>query len=167
VAAVRFRGGHGSTDPEATWFCTSLGILRFAEGQLSHWGENDGLDSETCHDLEIAVDGGVWVATEKGVARFDGKSWRRVGGVVTGRPPPEIRWPPDRDGDGAAARALVLSGRVLWAGTSRGLWPLAPGIGPINRTNGLVDDDVIKLASDRFGRIWALGQVGVTIRRPF
>ena len=167
VAAVRFRGGHGSTDPEATWFCTSLGILRFAEGQLSHWGENDGLDSETCHDLEIAVDGGVWVATEKGVARFDGKSWRRVGGVVTGRLPPEIRWPPDRDGDGAAARALVLSGRVLWAGTSRGLWPLAPGIGPINRTNGLVDDDVIKLASDRFGRIWALGQVGVTIRRPF
>jgi ligand-binding sensor domain-containing protein len=142
--------------------------------QLSHWGENDGLDSETCHDLELGADGTVWAATAKGAVRFDGKLWRRfgskdrgpTGSATDGKVGTATRWPVDRDGDPAVAAALVLSGQTLWAGTPRGLWPLSDAGSPVEAGTGLLDDDIRKLTSDRFGRIWALGRIGVTIRRP-
>jgi ligand-binding sensor domain-containing protein len=101
------------------------------------------------------------------VARFDGKGWRRLeSGVVEGKLEHLPRWPLDREGESMAARALVSSGNGLWAGTPRGLWPIWAARAPIDRTSGLIDDDVVHLAADRFGRIWVLGRLGLTIRRP-
>jgi hypothetical protein len=179
VTAVRFAPGSAG-DPSAIWFCTSQGVQRFAGSDLSRWGENEGLDSESCHDLEIAADHTVWVATEAGVAHFDGQKWRRYDPSRPGSPS-SSGWPVDRDGDGMAARALVAFGQGLWAGTPRGVWPLARAASPssgtatgigatqantrIDRSSGLMDDDVIDLVVDRFGRLWVLGRIGLTVRQ--
>jgi len=176
VAAVRFQPGRKPGEPMAIWFCSSLGIQRFAGGQLSQWGEEDGLDSENCHDLELASDGTVWAATDGGATWFDGKGWRRFGSSGAPTSGHEVvAWPTDRDGDAIGARALVRSGEILWAATARGVWPLGPAglpttgravAGSIDHNSGLIDDDVFDLAADRYGRVWMLGQIGLTIRKP-
>ncbi|MES1206162.1 MAG: hypothetical protein ABUS79_09520, partial [Pseudomonadota bacterium] len=165
VSAVRFQPGAGG-DPDAIWFCTSVGVMRFLAGQLSQWGENDGLDSESCHDLAIAPGGTVWVATSVGAARFDGKRWLRMGSAAGGgdRIKPAPRWPMNREGEAVAARALSVSGNDVWAGTSLGVWPLGGTSPPLNRASGLIDDDVVDLAVDRFGRLWVLGHIGLSVR---
>ena len=166
VSAVRFANAVGpAAGPHAIWFCTSMGVVRFAGGDLVRWGENEGL-SEHCHDLEVAVDGTAWVATEDGPARFDGKNWRawdgsgsRVGPKSNGT----SAWPTNREGEAVAARALIAIDRGLWAGGARGVWPLTAVGRPIDRASGLIDDDVVDLVADRFGRLWVLGHRGLTM----
>jgi hypothetical protein len=183
VRAVRFQPGNSGT-PDAIWFCTSLGVLRSAEGKLTRWSENDGLSSDSCNDLAI-VDGGatVWVATNRGPSRFDGKVWIPFDGSppVTGA---ARRWPRARHGaavDGGAdepddqeddlevlaARAFVTAGGGLWAGTPRGIWPLTASGRPFDRDSGLVDENVRGLVIDRFGRLWVLGHLGLTVTGSF
>lgn len=182
VRAIQFQKGAGAASPDAIWFCTSLGVSRFAGGDLAHWGENEGLASESCDDLAIAPDGTVWVATQEGAARFDGKIWRafddeggRPGGAKKNEKPNEmpigkpdekpggLRWPIDRAGDALAARALVVIDQGVWAGTGRGVWPLSGAGRPLDQSAGLIDDDVRDLVVDRFGRLWVLGRLGLTI----
>jgi hypothetical protein len=188
VSTIRFVKATAA-DPETIWFCTSDGVSRFVGGQLAHWGENEGLDSERCHDLVIAADGMVWIATEAGVARFDGKNWRRLddraggpsgrgGGSGSGDGTSRVGmlWPVNREGEGLPSRALAIVGRGLWAATPRGVWPVfgqggsvgsvavaAVGAQPLDRRSGLIDEDVSHLIVDRFGRLWVLGHVGVTL----
>jgi hypothetical protein len=172
VRAIAFQAGTGAT-PDATWFCTSLGVLRVEAGKKqTHWSENDGLASDSCEDLKIVADGTVWVATREGVAHFDGKSWLPFDGSPRkpGGPP---RWPStgrgedDPDGDPAAARAFVTVGGKLWAGTSRGVWPVT-GTGRVfDARTGLIDSDVVGMTIDRFGRLWVLGHLGLTMTDTF
>jgi len=104
----------------------------------------------------------VWIATDAGGARFDGKQWFPAVSA-TAKPP---RWPVDREGENLPARALVTVGEGVWGGSPKGLWPLkASGpTQPLDRSTGLFDDDVIDVVIDRFGRVWSLGHVGLTIR---
>ena len=75
----------------------------------------------------------------------------------------------------AVARALVTIGQGIWGATPKGVWPLEtlgptasplkmPGPPQLDRSTGLFDDDVIDVVVDRFGRLWSLGHVGLTIR---
>ena len=185
VRAVRFQDRAGSEGgPRAIWFCTSVGLLRFSGGDLKRWGENEGLDSESCADIEAGADGTTWAATEAGIARFDGKSWRSWGGAregavpaaagakpggtptvaTIGRKPSAPTWPQNRDGEPLAARALVASAHGLWAGTPRGIWPVTATGAPLDRASGLLDQDVVDLVIDRFGRLWVLGALGLSMR---
>jgi ligand-binding sensor domain-containing protein len=158
--------------PAGIWFCTSLGVTRWAGGKLQRWSENDGLASDSCDDLIIHSDGSVWVASHDGPARFDGKSWRPFDGEPASAGEPR-RWPRSgredeaRNEDPAPARSLVQVGGTLWAGSPRGVWPLV-GAGPIlDRRAGLIDDDIVDLTLDRFGRLWVLGHLGLTITDTF
>lgn len=151
VAAIRFQAST-PVDPEAIWFCTSTGILRFRQGQLARWGEDNGLDSERCFDLVLTRDGAVWAATAAGTMRFDQTAWHA-----------DDRWPTTRDGEALPARALVEIGSDMWAATPTGVWPFARSARAWNRRTGLLDDDVLGLATDRFSRLWSLGGSGVTI----
>ena len=65
--AVLFDGG-------GIWFASLSGVARFLQGQLSTWGEADGLASELCWSLARGADGAIWAATSEGIARFDGKA---------------------------------------------------------------------------------------------
>ena len=175
VRAVRFQAGTAAV-PEALWFCTSLGVLRAEPGKppkLTHWTENDGLPSDSCEDLAILEDGAVWAATREGVARWNGdKLWVPFQGAAQamGEPP---RWPTsdrgadDPDADPAAARAFVTVGGNLWAGTSKGIWPVTGSGKVIDRRTGLLDSDVVGMKLDRFGRLWVLGHLGLTVTDTF
>ncbi len=86
----------------AVWFGTEGGVSRFdgkkwttyrvadgsvpANGSLSrvsahrHAAEllprgSDGLTNNTVHAIAVAADGALWVGTDGGVSRFDGKNW--------------------------------------------------------------------------------------------
>jgi len=171
VRAVQFVSGAGAA-PEATWFCTSLGVLRWSAGKMTRWSENDGLGSDTCADLKVGDDGAVWAATRAGVARFDGKSWVPLDGAPA-KAGAARRWPlahpaaDDDDGDLAAARSLATVAGKLWAGTSRGVWPVTATGKPLDARSGLTDDDVVDMALDRFGRLWVLGHLGLTVADTF
>ena len=65
------------------------------------------------------------------------------------------------------ARAFVTVGGALWAGSPRGVWPLTASGRPFDDRTGLVDDDVRDLVLDRFGRLWVMGQLGLTVTDKF
>jgi hypothetical protein len=152
IRAIRFQE-RKDVSPEAIWFCTSTGILRFRQGELARWGENNGLDSEHCQDLVVTKAGTVWAATAAGTVRFvEQTTWRTAD-----------KWPTSGDGESLPARALIEIGDGAWAATPSGLWPLAGSERTWNRRSGLLDDDVSGLAVDRFSRLWSLGSAGVTV----
>jgi len=180
VRAVRFQTGTSGT-PDATWFCTSLGVIRSTAGEekLARWSENDGLASDSCNDLAILPDGSVWAATSRGAARFDGKTWTPFDGQPSS-PGGDPRWPrprhrvtrdgePDEEDDVEllGARAFVTVGGALWAGSPRGVWPLTAGGRPLDERAGLLDEDVRDLVLDRFGRLWVMGRLGLTVTDRF
>ncbi|HEX2661149.1 MAG TPA: hypothetical protein VHU40_22875 [Polyangia bacterium] len=171
VRAVRFEK-ETAASPGGIWFCTSMGVTRWAGGKLARWSENDGLSSDSCDDLVVEPDGGVWVATHDGPARFDGKSWFPFSGDPASEGAPR-RWPRSgredeaRNEDPAAARALIQVGGKLWAGSPFGVWPLSGAGRVLDKQSGLIDDDVVDLSLDRFGRLWVLGHLGLTITDTF
>ena len=146
-------------DGTATWFSARSGINRWQESELRHWGENEHMDSEVCLDVAKGIDGKIWVATTAGVGRFDGAGWR---------------FAQSGDGDGTlkgagvpATRAIASDGASrMWLATARGLRVLganeagAPVLPP---GTPVVDDDILDLTVDRFGRIWALGSAALAI----
>jgi hypothetical protein len=161
VAAIRFEAGQGGA-PETIWFCSATGVLRFGGGNLERWGENEGLENERCNDLFVTADRTVWIATDAGGARFDGKQWFPAVSA-TAKPHP---WPVNGEGENLVARALVIGGQDVWGATPKGIWPLktAAAARPLDRSSGLFDDDVVDMVIDRFGRLWSLGHIGLTIR---
>src|ERR1051325_10647206 len=80
-------------------------------GQLSRraWQTETGLPQNTVHSVAQTRDGYVWVATEEGVARFDGAGFR----VFDKQNTPELR--------GNDVRALLATSKgELWACTAAG-----------------------------------------------
>ena len=51
-------------------------LPKFASYTIDHWHNQDGLPSGAVRDLLQTQDGYLWVATDTGVARFDGRSFR-------------------------------------------------------------------------------------------
>lgn len=79
---------------------------------LRHYTSADGLPSDRVRALLRDSPGALWVATDEGLARFDGRAFRTFG-VVDGLPHPETH-------------ALLESGDGdLWVGTAGGLAVLA------------------------------------------
>jgi hypothetical protein len=154
-------------DGVATWFSARSGINRWQQSEFRHWGENEHMDSEVCYDVVKGSDGKIWAATSAGVGRFDGKEWRfgqqgpddaGGGSSSDGR---------SAGGEAPATRALVQDGSGrMWLATTRGLRVLdGRDAGARNLPAGarIVDDDMLDLTLDRFGRVWALGAVSLAI----
>jgi hypothetical protein len=138
-------------DGAATWFSSRSGIDRLQQSELRHWGENEHMVSEVCFGVAKGSDGKIWAATSVGAGRFDGTEWR---------------FPFDGPAS-APARAVALDGGGrMWLATAKGLRVLdakqasAPRL---DAGSSVVDDDVLDLALDRFGRIWALGSAAISI----
>ena len=53
------------------WFCTGEGLSRFDGNRFITYGIEQGLPSGEVHDLLETRDGTYWVATRRGVVRFD------------------------------------------------------------------------------------------------
>jgi ligand-binding sensor domain-containing protein len=115
------------------------------------------MDSEVCYDVAKGSDGQIWAATSAGVGRFDGKEWR-FGQQSEGK---------STDGEAPATRALAGDGSGrMWLATARGLRVLdarEAGARTVAAGARVVDDDVLDLALDRFGRVWALGAAALAV----
>jgi ligand-binding sensor domain-containing protein len=142
VTAVLFHPGE-------MWFATKSGACRVMGKNVKLFTEAEGLESELLRDIEDGPGGEVWVASERGVGRFNGKTWRF-----------------ERQGPlGFKIRSLARAEHGwVWLGTNRGLVLVAgPQLELFDTGRGLLEGEVIDVAVDRFGRVWALSPKGVTL----
>jgi ligand-binding sensor domain-containing protein len=141
LTGVLFDGG-------ATWFSSLSGVVRWHEGQLRAWTENDGLASESVRGVARGPDGKVWAATSEGLARFDGRDWRTQGS------------------EEVAARGIAADGKGrVWVASNKGLRLLDakapdadPGTAPV-----VLPGDMRDVMVDRFGRVWAMSSASIAL----
>lgn len=81
-----------------------------AAWQHQAWGTAEGLPQNSVHAIAQAPDGFLWVATEAGLARFDGVQFKTYSGEALGHTASED-----------LCCLAVDSGGVLWVGSSLGL----------------------------------------------
>ena len=114
-------------------------------GQYGHevWQTENGLPQSTVHAVTQTSDGYVWIATEEGLARFDGISFA----VFDRQNTSELRSNEirsllaDRQGD-------------LWIATSGGLARLSDGaFASFSTENGLPSNNIKSLYEDRSGAV--------------
>jgi len=142
VTAMLFHG-------QELWFATKSGACRVVGHTVTLFTENQGLESELLRDIEDGPEGEIWVASMRGVGRWTGKEWRF-----------------ERQGPlGSKVRAIARDpSGTLWLGTDRGLVrAMGPQVQTIGPEQGLLDADVIDVAVDVAGRVWALSPKGVTV----
>lgn len=109
------------------------------------WQTDSGLPQNTVHSVTQTTDGYVWVATEEGLARFDGLSFRIFDRQNT---------PALKSND---VRALLASRKSedLWVCTAAGVARLSKGVWRTYTTaDGLASDDVASAYEDRAGVVW-------------
>jgi ligand-binding sensor domain-containing protein/signal transduction histidine kinase len=108
------------------------------------WQTESGLPQNTVHSIVQTNDGYIWVATEEGIARFDGNRF-----VVFDRQnTPELKSNEIRD-------LLPASKNALWISTNAGLTRLFNGEWTtFTKENGLPSDEVDVAIEDRDGAVW-------------
>ncbi|MET0626262.1 MAG: two-component regulator propeller domain-containing protein [Pyrinomonadaceae bacterium] len=124
-------------------------------GQLGRraWQTENGLPQNTVHSVIQDFEGYVWVATEEGVARFDG-----TGFVVFDKQ----NTPGLRSND---VRSLLATekGNVLWASTAGGLARRVGGEWETLTTEqGLAGNDVVAAYEARNGSVWVATSSGLS-----
>ncbi|HEY0170789.1 MAG TPA: two-component regulator propeller domain-containing protein, partial [Pyrinomonadaceae bacterium] len=124
-------------------------------GQLGRrvWQTENGLPQNTVHSVIQDFEGYVWVATEEGIARFDG-----AGFVVFDKQ----NTPGLRSND---VRSLLATkkGNVLWASTAGGLARRRAGVWETLTTEqGLAGNDVVAACEARDGAVWVATSSGLS-----
>jgi ligand-binding sensor domain-containing protein/signal transduction histidine kinase len=117
------------------------------------WQTDSGLPQNTVHSVAQTQDGYVWVATEEGLARFDGLSFRIFDRQNT---------PALKSND---VRALLAAGKAgdLWVCTAAGVARLSGGVWRTFTTaDGLAGDDVAAAYEDRAGSVWFATSAGLS-----
>jgi hypothetical protein len=134
------------------WFATRSGVARVAEGKVRIFTENDNLESELIYDIGPGEKNEIWVATHRGIGRWDGARWSfpKLG-------PFYLR---------STSLAHDASGHVF-LGTGKGLYCVGDcSPEPIDSKRGLLDDSVLDLTVDVRGRVWVLTEKGISIVDP-
>src|SRR5215204_2856202 len=124
-------------------------------GQLGRraWQTETGLPQNTVHSVIQDFEGYVWVATEEGLARFDGLNF-----VVFDRQ----NTPQLRSNDVRSLLATAKS-NVLWASTAAGLSSLHAGEWKTYTTEqGLAGNDVVSAYEARNGAVWVATSSGLS-----
>lgn len=118
---------------------------------LQTWGVENGLPQSTAQAVFLSHEGYLWIATQEGLARFDGVRFQ----VFDRKSAPGIR------NDFFTSLAQEPSG-TLWAGSLGGAVRYAAGsFETLTTRDGLPGDDVRALAVDRAGRVWAGTRAGL------
>ncbi|MFL6284293.1 MAG: two-component regulator propeller domain-containing protein [Pyrinomonadaceae bacterium] len=123
-------------------------------GQLSRraWQTETGLPQNTVHSVAQTPDGYIWIATEEGLARFDGAGFR----VFDKQNTPELR-------SNDVRSLLATHGGELWACTGAGAARLHEGAWSLYTTaQGLAGDDVLYAYESRDGAIWLATSSGLS-----
>ncbi len=124
-----------------------------AEFARRAWQTDSGLPQNTVHSIAQTSDGYVWVATEEGLARFDGLTFKIFDRQNT---------PALKSND---VRALLSTSKAsaLWVCTAAGATRLDDGEWRTFTTaDGLASDDVASAYEDRNGAIWFATSAGLS-----
>lgn len=67
-----------AVDGKYIWCGTDYGAFRYdsVTGDMSHYTVDDGLIDNTVNAIAPGPDGVIWFATNIGISRFDGSSWK-------------------------------------------------------------------------------------------
>jgi diguanylate cyclase (GGDEF)-like protein len=137
--------------PDALWVGTGdAGVVRLADGKVRTFGLADGLPSLATRMVLAARAGGIWVATDKGIARLDGGRFVRVEG------PPAL--------SGRVVALLEARDGTLWAGTyEQGLVGLkGASVSHLQEKDGLAGTTVFDLHEDDDGTLWVATASGLS-----
>jgi hypothetical protein len=137
-------------DDTAVWFSSLSGVVRWQQGDLRTWGENEGLVSELVHGVAKAPGDVIWAATSEGIARLDGKTWRAYSADEEAR---------------VACHGVARDAQgAMWIATAKGLRRVTVDDAMAGRLGDLVaagDWKDVKL--DKFGRVWALSSASIAL----
>jgi ligand-binding sensor domain-containing protein/signal transduction histidine kinase len=108
------------------------------------WLTENGLPQNTVHDITQTLDGYIWIATDEGLARFDGLSFT----VFDKQNTPQLK-----ESD---IHALLADRQgSLWVSTTTGLLRMTDGkFLSLTTREGLPSDDVQSIYEDREGNVW-------------
>ena len=137
-----------ASDDEVVGLDSSLSLEQYA---YRNWSMADGLPSNRIHDLVQCRNGYLWVATERGLARFDGLKFTSFNrSNATELPSNRI------------TSLYESSDGTLWVGTRGGLARCSGGPRPkFRRVPKLDGETVSSLCKDSDGRLW-IGTPGKT-----
>ena len=124
-------------------------------GQLSRraWQTETGLPQNTVHSVVQTADGYIWVATEEGIARFDGAGFK----VFDKQNTPQLR------SNDVRALLATREGNRLWACTAAGLARYdGAGWTVYTTAQGLAGDDVLYAYETRDGAVWVATSSGLS-----
>jgi len=132
------------------WLATTEGAARLVGNEIKVWNESNGLASELTRAIAVSPGGFVVVATGAGIGMFDGEAWSF---------PRELSFP---------VNDLVIArdGR-LWMATQRGV-ALFDGkkVKRVDVRRGLLENAILDVALDEYGRVWARGTESLTVISP-
>jgi ligand-binding sensor domain-containing protein/signal transduction histidine kinase len=117
------------------------------------WQTDNGLPQNTVHSIAQTPDGYVWVATEEGLARFDGLGFQ----IFDRQNTPALR------SNDVRALLSTSNAHALWVCTAAGATRLADGRWQSFTTaDGLASDDVAAAYEDRAGVVWLATSAGLS-----
>jgi len=128
------------------------GASLLKDGQLTNYGDREGMPEGTVFGFAADRQHAVWAATVKGLMRFDGSSWQSIGS--------EWNYP-----DGKSRAVFVDHEGTLWAATGETVMSLAPGARRFEDT-GRRASWVVQMAQAPDGTVWtadAFGTVQATV----
>lgn len=134
--------------------CESRAQVSQSAPFLAHqsWSTEEGLPQASVHAIYQSSDGYLWIATEGGIARFDGVAWK----TYTHESNPAFT------SDDVSSIAESPRG-VLWFGTSDGLIRMeADSFRRITTGDGLPSSSILSLAADGNGDLLALTTAGLS-----
>jgi len=137
-------------DEDEVWFATSEGVARMVGKKITMWNEANGLQSELVRAIAASPGGVVFAATGAGVGELDGDKWQF---------PRDLAF-------SVNDLALAADGR-LWLATERGV-ALYDGkrVRRLDVRRGLIENEILDVALDSFGRLWARGPSSITLISP-
>lgn len=144
VVDAAFHGG------DQIWMASLEGAVRLVGDTVTVWNEDLALESELLTSIAISPGGLVYVATPDGVGTYDGERWRFPG---------ELRF---------AVNDLALAKDArLWLATERGI-AIYDGrkVRRMDVRRGLVENTVLDVTIDEFGRVWARGPRSLMMVTP-
>ncbi|MEZ4386741.1 MAG: two-component regulator propeller domain-containing protein [Candidatus Krumholzibacteriia bacterium] len=158
------------------------------------WTKDDGLPLDMVSGVAQTPDGYLWLATQQGIARFDGREFRTFDALSDPAYPQKQAATLVAHGDslwigGSNGVALLHAGRIVtwdrgvaapngtvqtlfvdgrgraYAGTTSGLAELADGrFSLINADNPVLGDEVRAIATDGQERLWVATRGGLAVR---
>ena len=123
--------------------------IAFSDHIHRNFGSAQGLPSEYVYDLVQTRDGYVWIATNNGIARFDGNAFRVFNRVTANLPSNDVK------------NLYEDSKGNLWVGTSSGLAVYRPGSQRFHPIDRLVGQSALAIYEDAQKHLWIGTDSGV------